>query len=160
MRVWIRETVCGAGVEVTWGVLVPVSSADAVSGMSDTSRTPANTLRNCTGTGYAMPLHVGAWENRAVSFASVMPEVVLKQEAKPAAPWNTIVWDDPVNLMSYVTLVFMTYFNVSRERAESLMLQVHNDGRAIVTSGSRESMERDVRALHEYGLWATMEQAE
>lgn len=76
-----------------------------------------------------------------------------------AAPWNTVVWDDPINLMSYVTYVFMSYFSFSRERAEELMLQVHQDGKAIVSSGSRESMERDVQAMHEYGLWATMEQA-
>lgn len=78
---------------------------------------------------------------------------------KPAAPWNTVVWDDPINLMSYVTYVFMSYFSIARERAEELMLQVHHDGKAIVSSGSREAMERDVQAMHEYGLWATMEQA-
>lgn len=78
---------------------------------------------------------------------------------KPAAPWNTVVWDDPINLMSYVTYVFMSYFSFARERAEELMLQVHHDGKAIVSSGSREAMERDVQAMHEYGLWATMEQA-
>lgn len=78
---------------------------------------------------------------------------------KLAAPWNTVVWDDPINLMSYVTYVFMSYFSIARERAEELMLQVHHDGKAIVSSGSREAMERDVQAMHEYGLWATMEQA-
>lgn len=99
----------------------------------------------------------GAWDNEAVSF--VLPEVVEQQRTQPAPPWNTIVWDDPINLMSYVTFVFMSYFKFPRERAEELMLQVHNDGKAIVSSGSRESMERDVQALHEYGLWATLEQA-
>lgn len=69
------------------------------------------------------------------------------------------MWDDPINLMSYVTYVFMSYFSFSRDRAEELMLQVHHDGKAIVNSGSREAMERDVQAMHEYGLWATMEQA-
>ena len=100
-----------------------------------------------------------ACNNDGVSVASILPEAVSQQEVAPALPWNTVVWDDPINLMSYVTFVFMTYFKFPRERAEQLMLQVHNDGRAIVSSGSRESMERDVRALHEYGLWATMEQA-
>ena len=71
-------------------------------------------------------------------------------------PWITIVWDDPVNLMSYVTYVFMTLFSYSKERANELMLQVHNEGRAIVASGRREEMERDVQRLHEYGLWATL----
>lgn len=89
----------------------------------------------------------------------VLPETAQSQQVKPAPPWNTIVWDDPINLMSYVTYVFMTYFRFPRERAEELMLEVHNNGKATVSSGSRESMERDVQALHEYGLWATLEQA-
>lgn len=71
-------------------------------------------------------------------------------------PWITIVWNDPVNLMSYVTYVFMTYFHYSREKAEKLMMQVHQDGRSVVASGSREEMERDVAAMHSYGLWATL----
>ena len=71
-------------------------------------------------------------------------------------PWVTIVWNDPVNLMSYVTYVFMTYFSYPRERAEQLMWQVHAEGRAIVSSGGREEMERDVAAMHSYGLWATL----
>ena len=75
-------------------------------------------------------------------------------------PWVTLVWNDPVNLMSYVTFVFQTYFGYSRKKAEKLMLEVHNDGKSVVASGSREEMERDVQAMHEYGLWATMEHAE
>lgn len=71
-------------------------------------------------------------------------------------PWITIVWNDPVNLMSYVTYVFMTYFHYPREKAESLMMHVHQDGRAVVSAGSREEMERDVAAMHSYGLWATL----
>ena len=71
-------------------------------------------------------------------------------------PWVTVVWNDPVNLMSYVTYVFQTYFGYSREKAEKLMLEVHQDGRSVVSSGSREEMERDVQAMHEHGLWATM----
>jgi ATP-dependent Clp protease adaptor protein ClpS len=74
-------------------------------------------------------------------------------------PWVTVVWNDPVNLMSYVTYVFETYFGYTRKKAEKLMLEVHNDGRSTVSSGSREEMERDVQAMHEYGLWATMEKA-
>lgn len=75
-------------------------------------------------------------------------------------PWVTIVWDDPVNLMSYVTHVFVTYFHYSKEKAHKLMLQVHNEGKAVVASGSREEMERDVNAMHEFGLWATLERSE
>ena len=71
-------------------------------------------------------------------------------------PWITIVWNDPVNLMSYVTYVFMTYFHYSREKAEKLMMQVHEDGRSVVSAGTREEMERDVTAMHSYGLWATL----
>ena len=74
-------------------------------------------------------------------------------------PWVTIVWNDPVNLMSYVTFVFIQYFGYPREKAEKLMLEVHHDGRSMVSTGSREEMERDVQAMHEYGLWATMEKA-
>ena len=75
-------------------------------------------------------------------------------------PWSTVVWNDPVNLMSYVTYVFETYFRYPRKKAEKLMLEVHNDGRSTVSTGSREEMERDVQAMHEYGLWATMEKVD
>jgi ATP-dependent Clp protease adaptor protein ClpS len=73
-------------------------------------------------------------------------------------PWVTIVWNDPVNLMSYVTLVFQRLFGYSREKATTLMLQVHHEGRAAVSSGTREQMERDVTRLHAAGLWATLQQ--
>jgi len=72
-------------------------------------------------------------------------------------PWVTIVWDDPVNLMSYVTFVFIKLFGFAQERAHELMMQVHNEGRAAVSTGSREEMERDVQRLHEHGLWATLQ---
>ena len=75
-------------------------------------------------------------------------------------PWSTVVWNDPVNLMSYVTYVFQTYFGYPRQKAEKLMLEVHEDGKSTVSHGSREEMERDVQAMHEYGLWATMEKTE
>ncbi|MFP5345867.1 MAG: ATP-dependent Clp protease adapter ClpS [Actinomycetes bacterium] len=70
-------------------------------------------------------------------------------------PWVTIVWNDPVNLMSYVTYVFQTYFKYPRSKAEKLMRQVHHEGRAVVSSGTLEEMERDTEAMHGYGLWAT-----
>lgn len=76
-----------------------------------------------------------------------------------ASQWVTIVWDDPVNLMSYVAYVFMEYFKYPRTKAETLMLQVHTNGRAVVSTGNREAMERDVMALQNYTLWATMERA-
>ncbi len=78
--------------------------------------------------------------------------------SEPDRPWITIVWNDPINLMSYVTHVFMTVFGYPKAKAEKLMLDVHHRGRAVVSSGSRERMELDVATLHGYGLWATLEQ--
>ncbi|QEO14646.1 ATP-dependent Clp protease adapter ClpS [Agromyces intestinalis] len=75
-------------------------------------------------------------------------------------PWNVVVWDDPVNLMTYVTYVFQTYFGFAREQAERLMLRVHTEGRAVVATGNREAMERHVVAMHGYGLQATVVRAE
>ena len=72
-------------------------------------------------------------------------------------PWVTIVWDDPVNLMTYVTYVFQKLFGYSEPHATKLMLQVHNEGKAVVSAGSRESMEADVSKLHAAGLWATLQ---
>ena len=71
-------------------------------------------------------------------------------------PWITIVWNDPVNLMSYVSYVFRSYFGYTADEAERLMLAVHNEGRAVVASGGREDMERHVEAMHDFGLWATL----
>ena len=79
-------------------------------------------------------------------------------DVEPERPWVTIVWNDPVNLMSYVTYVFQKLFGYSREKAHKLMMSVHNDGRAVVSTGSREQMEHDVSRLHAYGLWATLQQ--
>jgi ATP-dependent Clp protease adaptor protein ClpS len=73
-------------------------------------------------------------------------------------PWIVIVWNDPVNLMSYVTFVLQKLFGYSRAKATRLMLQVHNDGRAVVSAGTREKAEHDVARLHAHGLWATMRQ--
>lgn len=75
----------------------------------------------------------------------------------PDVPWITLVWNDPVNLMSYVTYVFQTYFHYERARAERLMMQVHTEGRAVVSTGGREKMEIDTQALQSYGLWATFQ---
>ena len=74
-------------------------------------------------------------------------------------PWLVIVWNDPINLMSYVTYVFQKLFGYSKEKATRLMLDVHHKGRAVVTSGPRERAELDVFRLHEHGLWATMERS-
>lgn len=73
------------------------------------------------------------------------------------APWIVIVWDDPVNLMDYVVLVFRRLFGFSKAKATKLMLQVHNEGRAVVSSGTKERAEMDCARLHHHGLWATIE---
>jgi ATP-dependent Clp protease adaptor protein ClpS len=83
-------------------------------------------------------------------------QVLEEVEINLERDWLCVVWDDPVNLMSYVTHVFIVLFGFSRAKATELMMKVHNDGKAVVTSGSREEMERDVARLHEYGLWATI----
>src|SRR5215207_8485756 len=78
-------------------------------------------------------------------------------EAEYDRPWVVIVWNDPVNLMSYVTLVFQKLFGYTLARATRLMLQVHNEGKSVVSTGTREKAELDVARLHSYGLWATMQ---
>jgi ATP-dependent Clp protease adaptor protein ClpS len=93
----------------------------------------------------------------ATSPVEVEPTVTPDEVTSLAKPWVTIVWNDPVNLMSYVAFVFQKYFGYTKAKAEKLMLEVHREGKSAVSSGSREEMERDVQAMHEYGLWATME---
>jgi ATP-dependent Clp protease adaptor protein ClpS len=78
----------------------------------------------------------------------------------PDNPWVTIVWNDPVNLMSYVAYVIQKHFGYSREKSHKLMLDVHEKGKAVVSNGTREEMERDVEAMHGYGLWATLQHDE
>ena len=104
--------------------------------------------------------------------AAILDRMVTPAKARPGTreerdaatvtatdpPWVTIVWDDPVNLMTYVTYVFQKLFGYSEPHATKLMLQVHNDGKAVVSAGSRESMEVDVTKLHAAGLWASMQQ--
>jgi ATP-dependent Clp protease adaptor protein ClpS len=84
----------------------------------------------------------------------------IKELFNSEKPWITIVWDDPVNLMSYVTYVLMELFSFSREKAHELMMQIHTQGKAVVSTGSREEMEHDVARLHEYGLWATLQRGD
>ena len=84
------------------------------------------------------------------------PETVDRPD--PDRPWVTLVWNDPINLMSYVTYVFQKLFGYDRTKATKLMLDVHHRGRATVSSGSREQMEHDVARLHAHGLWATLQQ--
>jgi ATP-dependent Clp protease adaptor protein ClpS len=79
------------------------------------------------------------------------------EDVAPDHPWQVVVWNDPINLMSYVTWVFQRLFGYPKAKAEKLMLDVHHKGRAVVSSGPRERAEADVFRLHAFGLWATME---
>ncbi len=92
-----------------------------------------------------------------VASPEVIDDVVTGDETSIDVPWVVLVWNDPINLMSYVVYVFQQLFGYSEEKATGLMLDVHNKGRAAVSSGNREKAELDVFQLHEYGLWATMQ---
>jgi len=96
-----------------------------------------------------------------VPVATVAPDRVERPEADEASdalrPWQVVVWNDPVNLMSYVVFVFRKLFGYTTEKATELMLQVHHEGRAIVSSGTLEKAESDCHRLHHHGLWATLE---
>ncbi|WP_019629412.1 ATP-dependent Clp protease adapter ClpS [Actinomadura atramentaria] len=80
----------------------------------------------------------------------------LGEAADTDRPWLTLVWNDPINTMDYVTYVFQRVFGYAKPKAEKLMLDVHRKGRAVVANGGREEMERHVEVLHSYGLWATV----
>ena len=84
-------------------------------------------------------------------------ETDLLEEA--SLPWVLIVWNDPVNLMTYVSYVFRSYFGYPREKANKLMMDVHTLGKAVVSSGTREEMETDAGAMHGFGLWATVQKS-
>lgn len=96
------------------------------------------------------------------TMASPSPSVVDRpidlEVVDPDRPWKVIVWDDPVNTMDYVVFVFQKIFGYGKEKATKLMLEVHNDGKSVVASGGRELMEAHVFRLHEFSLWATLEQ--
>lgn len=96
---------------------------------------------------------------RATDIAPVeVDEPMNDADVETDQPWIVLVWNDPINLMSYVTYVLQKVFGYSHAKAESLMLDVHEKGRAVVSSGSKEKAELDVFRLHEHGLWATMQQ--
>ena len=84
-------------------------------------------------------------------------DLTTGESIEPDLPWIVLVWNDPINLMSYVSFVFQKLFGYSKEKADALMLDVHEKGRAVVSSGPRERAELDVFRLHEHGLWATMQ---
>lgn len=86
---------------------------------------------------------------------STLAEPEVDEVVATDSPWVTIVFNDPVNLMSYVTYVFRSYFGYSPAKAKKLMMEVHNEGKSVVATGTREQMERDTAAMHGFGLWAT-----
>lgn len=87
-------------------------------------------------------------------------EKSAKTQQQKELPWNVLVLDDPVNLMHYVTMVLKRLFGYSQSKAESLMMQVHQEGRSIVWTGTREKAEFYVQQLHGWQLRATLEKAE
>lgn len=95
----------------------------------------------------------------AMTSSATQGETRTEEGARLADPWVTIVWNDPVNLMSYVAYVFESYFGYPEAKAHRLMMQVHSEGRAVVSTGPRERMEVDVQAMHGFGLWATLQQS-
>lgn len=92
--------------------------------------------------------------------AGTLEHTDLGERLEIGSPWVTIVWNDPVNLMSYVSYVFQTYFGFAKSEARRLMMLVHTEGRAVVATGTREEMERHVEAMHDFGLWATLTKAD
>lgn len=95
----------------------------------------------------------------ALATPDTRQDVDLNEAVTPDTPWQTVVWNDPVNLMSYVVRVLREYFGYPREVATRLMLAVHNEGHAVVAEGAREQMELHAQAMHDYGLWATIRRA-
>lgn len=95
----------------------------------------------------------------AVAAPDTREDVDLGERIDPDRGWQTVVWNDPVNLMSYVVRVLQQYFGYPRDVATRLMLAVHNEGHAVVATGPREQMELHAQAMHDYGLWATIRRA-
>ena len=141
-----------------WPVGEPVAGDDVGKGdVTDALRCSAARGAGRT-TGRSVCRQPGRGIVTAVSIAPAeVDRPISDAEVVPEKPWITLVWNDPVNLMSYVTYVFLTYFGYSQEQSEKLMLDVHEKGRAVVSNGTREEMEVDVAAMHSYGLWATLQ---
>jgi ATP-dependent Clp protease adaptor protein ClpS len=99
----------------------------------------------------------GGTETEEIVVPDTVEELLGQDDVRPDTPWIVLVWNDPINTFAYVTFVFQKLFGYSRAKATKLMLQVHNEGRAVVSAGTREKCEIDVARLHAYGLWATMQ---
>ena len=107
-----------------------------------------------------MAVHASDTGTEEIVVPDTVEELLGAEDMRSDVPWIVIVWNDPVNLMSYVVLVLQKLFGYSRAKATKLMMQVHNEGRAVVATGTREKCEIDVARLHAYGLWATMQHDE
>ncbi len=107
----------------------------------------------------SLPVAAGGAGTETEEFVvpDTVEELLGETEEEPDVPWVVIVWDDPINLMDYVVYVFQKIFGYPRAKARFLMLQVHNEGKAVVSAGTRERCETDVARLHAHGLWATMQ---
>jgi ATP-dependent Clp protease adaptor protein ClpS len=103
-------------------------------------------------------MHNGRVSSQTIETPDLVDEPEQFESPGEDRPWVVIVWNDPVNLMTYVTFVFQKLFGYARPKAEKLMWQVHSEGKAAVSNGTREKAEADVARLHAHGLWATMQQ--
>jgi ATP-dependent Clp protease adaptor protein ClpS len=99
------------------------------------------------------PAETAPVETQPVETDEPVSDEIVEREI----PWVVIVWNDRINLMSYVVFVFQKLFGYSRDKATKLMLDVHHKGKAAVSHGAREKCEFDVSRLHAHGLWATMQ---
>src|SRR5262249_16213591 len=107
--------------------------------------------------GVTMAPGSGTQTEEIVEIPDTVEELLGEDETLTDVPWIVIVWNDPINLISYVILVLQKLFGYSREKATRLTMQVHHEGKAVVSNGNRERCEVDVARLHAYGLWATMQ---
>ena len=108
-------------------------------------------------TGARSRISAREWRTMSSPAPIVVDRPEQDESVSPDTPWIVLVWNDPINLMSYVTFVFQKLFGYSLEKATELMMDVHEKGRAVVSNGTREKAELDVFRLHEHGLWATMQ---
>jgi ATP-dependent Clp protease adaptor protein ClpS len=118
----------------------------------DPADAPANAIRQ------TVDVTCSSHTHSASTDTMTSPEVDVTESVGYERDWIVIVWNDPVNLMSYVTYVLQKLFGYSTEKATELMLAVHHEGRANVANGNREQCEMHVFRLHEHGLWATLEE--
>ena len=133
------------------------SSGSGRGGVGRTRRALFSTLEAMTGVN--PEIRPGVRMGSPMATPDLDEQIEVNVDTAENLPWMCIVWDDPVNLQSYVTYVFQTVLGYGRKRAQELMMQVHTEGKAVVSSGEKDKVEGDVKKLHTAGLWATMQQA-